>query len=448
MTQIDISPISGFPEWLPDKRLAEQKMLDTIRRSYELFGFCPVETPAVERTGVLTAKGGIQRQIFSVGRPAVEEDQSADLALHFDLTVPLARYVASRNKDLTFPFRRYQMQKVWRGERAQRGRFREFYQCDIDIIGSETLDLLYDAEVARVIGVVFDALGVSGITIHLSNRKILSGLTAALRLEPSDAEAVLRHVDKASRRGPEAVGAALAAGGYDRAISDPIERLLGAEDLSAARSVLSEVGASTDGVTELQAVYDATLALGMPPAQLRIDLGIARGLDYYTGTVYETFVVGHEDWGSVCSGGRYDDLAGFFTDRRLPGVGVSIGATRLLDLLTKNGMLEVGRGTPTEVLVTVQDRASYLSQYLDLAARLRSSGIASEVYLQPRKLGDQLRYASDLRIPWVVIAGDAEIERGTVQLKDMTSGEQVEVPQDTLAAALLTRRESMQLEPR
>lgn len=427
MSPIDTSPISGFPEWLPDKRIVEQRILDVIRQSYELFGFAPIETPAVERWPVLTAKGGIQRQVFSVGRPSGEETSDQDLGLHFDLTVPLARYVASRSSDLTFPFRRHQIQKVWRGERAQRGRFREFYQCDIDIIGSETLDLLYDAEIARVIGVVFDRLGIKGIKVHISNRKILTSLASAFSLDPSGIETVLRLIDKASRDGATAAAKLLREEGFTTNVADAFERLLGVPDLSTAQSVLADVGADVTGVEELKQVYDAALALGMPGSQLELDLGIARGLDYYTGTVYETFVAGHETWGSVCSGGRYEDLAGYFTDRRLPGVGVSIGATRLLDLLTQSGIMSLGAKTPTKVLVAAQDRASHLPRYLEFAASLRAAGIASEVYLQPRKLGDQLKYAGDLGIPLVLIAGSTELDRDAVQLRNMNSGEQTEL---------------------
>ncbi len=428
MTQIDVSPISGFPEWLPDKRIVEQRILDVIRQSYELFGFAPIETPSVERWPVLTAKGGIQRQVFSVGRPSVEETTEQELGLHFDLTVPLARYVASRSSELTFPFRRYQIQKVWRGERAQRGRFREFYQCDIDIIGSETLDLLYDAEIARVIGVVFDTLGVSGIKVHISNRKILTSLASAFQVDSSSTETILRLIDKASRDGATAAAALLREEGFDTDLADAFERLLDASDLATARAVLVGAGADVTGMDELEQVHDAALALGMPANQIEVDLGIARGLDYYTGTVYETFVTGHETWGSVCSGGRYEDLAGYFTDRRLPGVGVSIGATRLLDLLTQSEIMPLGAKTPTKVLVATQDRANYLPRYLEFAASLRGAGIASEVYLQPRKLGDQLRYAGDLGIPLVLIAGSAELSRDSIQLRNMNDGEQTELP--------------------
>ncbi len=439
MTTIDISPISGFPEWLPDRRIVEQGMLDVIRRSYETFGFAPIETPAVERMAVLTAKGGLQRQIFSIGRPEMEGSSGPDLGLHFDLTVPLARYVAVHSNNLAFPFRRYQMQKVWRGERAQRGRFREFYQCDIDIIGSETLDLLYDAEVARVIGTVFDALGVPSISVHISNRKILWSLTTALGLDEQQNQEALRLIDKASGSGAAAAAEQLREGGLGEQCAVAAEHLLSAADLDTARKVLEDHGADPAGVNELKEVRDAAIGLGMPEAQLQVDLGIARGLDYYTGTVYETFVTGHEDWGSVCSGGRFDDLAGYFTNRKLPGVGVSIGATRLLDLLIKSGLYTVGAKTPTQVLVTAQDRAQHLERYLAWAGSLRDAGIPSEVYLQARKLGDQLRYASELGIPLALIAGDDEIGRSVIQLRDMTSADQTEISQEALVDEVRAR---------
>lgn len=434
--RIDISPISGFPEWSPGERIAELELMDTIRSNFELYGFAPIETPAVERMSVLTAKGGLQRQIYSVQKPAVEEGSGTELGLHFDLTVPLARYVAQRSQELSFPFRRYQMQKVWRGERAQRGRFREFYQCDIDIIGSESLDLLHDAEVARVISAVFDGLGIPEFRVHLSNRKVLTELLRSHSVGATDIDEVLRLVDKAGPTGAEAVRAEIEGAGYSPPLASDVAALLDADHLIAARDILADRGADPIGVDELSAVHDAARTLGTPPERLKIDLGIARGLDYYTGTVYETFISGHESWGSVCSGGRYDDLAGFFTKRKLPGVGVSIGLSRLFNVLRDSGIVECSRATPATVLITMQDRTNHLAAYLALAAQLRASGIATEVYLQDRRLRDQLSYASSVRIPLVVIAGASEFENATVTLRDMATGTQREVPTTALIEAI------------
>ena len=431
--RVKVGPISGFPEWSPAGRLAEQRILDKVREQYELFGFTPIETPAVERLDVLLAKGGIQRQIFTLTKPSEDGGGSeGELGMHFDLTVPLARYVAQRANDLTFPFRRYQIQKVWRGERAQRGRFREFLQCDVDIVGSGSLDLLHDAEIAVVIGAVLDAVGVE-YRVHISNRKVLTSLLAALGVD--DTEEALRTVDKLGPHGPEAVRKGLGNNGFTPEVAAPVEQLLSAPDLAAARPVLADAGAPEDGIDELEAVVDAAKQLGMPDDRLKVDLAIARGLDYYTGTVYETFVTGREGWGSVCSGGRYDDLASRFIDRHLPGVGVSLGLSRLFDLLVKEEMVEVERSSPTEVLVTTQDR-QFLNYYLEIARSLRAEGIATEVYLQKKRLGDQFSYAAKLGIPFVVIAGEAEIESGVVTLRDMRTGTQSEVSRDDLAATV------------
>jgi len=430
--RIKISPLSGFPEWNPAVRRTELRMLDAIRQGFELHGFLPIETPAVERMEVLTAKGGIQRQIYSLRKPGEGGEETGDLGLHFDLTVPLARYVAQRAQDLTFPFRRYQMQKVWRGERAQRGRFREFYQCDVDIIGSGALDPMYDAEVASVIASVFRRLGLSEFTIRLSNRKVLSAVLSRWGIEGEDVQGYLRLVDKHGSRGAAAVTEALQGeGNAPPPLVELTGRLLDASNLDAAESLLRDQGVDASGVTELRDVEQAALRLGVAREEIEVDLAIARGLDYYTGTVYETFLRGREEWGSVCSGGRYDDLAGYFTDRPLPGVGVSIGLTRLLDLLVQNELIPVESPSPTQVLVAIQDR-TYLEYCLRIAATLRSAGISTEVYMQPRRLGDQLSYASSLGVPWVAIVGASEAEEESITLRNLGTGQQEAVPLDQL----------------
>ena len=422
--QVPVGPISGFPEWLPGLRIAELRLIDAVREQYELFGFAPMETPAVERMDVLLAKGGIARQIYTVGR-AAEGGGSEQLGLHFDLTVPLARYVAQHGDELTFPFRRYQTQKVWRGERAQRGRFREFLQCDADIVGSGSLDLVHDAEMVALIGAVFDALGVGDAVVRVSNRKILQALCAAAGLDATQTTDAMRAVDKGEIDAP--------------AVPPVVADLIAAEDLDAAMAILKRAGSALDGVEELRAVVDGAVQLGMPSDRLAVDLSIARGLDYYTGTVYETFLRGREDWGSVCSGGRYDDLATYFTKRVHPGVGISIGLTRLLDLLVADGRIEGRPSTPAHVLVTMLDRERFFPRYLELARVLREAGVATDLYLQPDALRDQLAYAAAQGFAYAVIAGGREFKAGVVAVRDLSTREQRQVPIEALPGSVTAR---------
>jgi histidyl-tRNA synthetase len=399
--------------------LAEQRLTDAIRGQYELFGFAPIETPAVERLSILNAKGGIQRQIFAVRRPAEDDSEQASLGLHFDLTVPLARYVAQHADCLTFPFRRYQIQKVWRGERAQRGRFREFYQCDVDIVGSGSLDLVHDAEIPAVINATFQSINIPNFEVRISNRKILTGLLAGCAVEPTRLAPALRVIDKSGRDGAAATCAQLREDGFPDRLVDAVAELLGSTTLDDARAVLRSHGAAADGVDELDVVMDGAGRLGMPAERLRADFSIARGLDYYTGTVYETFITGHEAWGSVCSGGRYDDLASYFSHRKFPGVGVSVGLTRLLDLLVQGEYLHVDGESPARVIVTMADRGRFLRDYLALARTLREAGIPTEAYLEDRALRDQIAYASAKGIRVAVIAGASELDNDTVTIRDL-----------------------------
>lgn len=431
--QISIGPISGFPEWLPELRIAEQRLAATIREQYELFGFAPIATPAVERMDVLLAKGGIPRQIYTLGRAAEDTDETS-LGLHFDLTVPLARYIAQHGDQLTFPFRRYQIQSVWRGERAQRGRFREFTQCDADIVGSGSLDLVHDAELAVLINAVFERLGVGDFVVRISNRKILASLCAAHGLDAGQTAEALRIIDKGGIGQPEATGRALADSGFGTDLAGEVADLLACQGLDEAAGVLAKAGAATEGIDQLSAVVDASAKLGMPADRLVCDLAIARGLDYYTGTVYETFVRGNESWGSVCSGGRYDDLASYFTKRAHPGVGISIGLTRLLDLLVQSGRVQAGASTPARVLVTMLDRDRFFARYLDLARALREAGIPTDLYLQPDALRDQLAYAAAKGFAYAVIAGQREFDAGMVALRDLRTRAQEQVPIDSLPA--------------
>jgi histidyl-tRNA synthetase len=431
--RIKIEPVSGFPEWLPGTRLAEDRFLAIIREQYQRFGFTPIETPAVERLEVLTSKGGMQRQIYTVGKP--EEGKSdVDLGLHFDLTVPLARYVVQYADKLVFPFRRYQVQKVWRGERAQRGRFREFYQCDVDVVGRGSLNIIHDAEIPCVINAVFDALGLPEFQVQISNRKILRDLMNVKAVGPEQLTAALRAIDKTGRAGIDKTREVLGREGVAANLIPAIVDLIQCQDMAGARAILKNAGAASEGLDELQTVIDNAVALGMPAGRLQPNFAIARGLDYYTGTIYETFIRGKEDWGSICSGGRYDDLAGFFTTQKYPGVGISIGLTRLYNLLVQNQLVDVSRQTPTQVLVTVQNREAYLREYLALAGILRRAGIATEVYLEPAALRDQIGYASSKGIPLAVLAGESEFSAGKVSVRDLRTRKQELVDRDDLVS--------------
>ncbi len=430
---VKVIPISGFPEWLPNVRLVEERFIAIIREQYQLYGFTPIETPAVERIEILTAKGGMHRQIYSVGRPA-EGDSDTGLGLHFDLTVPLARFVVQHAEELVFPFRRYQIQKVWRGERAQRGRFREFYQCDIDVIGRNSLDLIHDAEIPCVINSAFSALGLPEFQVRVSNRKVLGDLLSTKQVGDDQLFRVLRAIDKSHDAGAETTRETFEQEEVAPELTPAIMDLIHCETIDAARKVFASVEAPTDGLDELQSVIDNALTLGMPEARIRPDFRIARGLDYYTGTVYETFVQGHEDWGSICSGGRYDDLASYFSSQKFPGVGISVGLSRLIDLLVQSKLADVGRAVPTQVLVTTQDRSKYLPQYLGLAKTLRDEGISTEVYLEPDSLRGQIGYASSNGIAFVVIAGESEFNTKSVTVKDLAQRKQETIPLDSLVS--------------
>lgn len=333
--KVKVGPISGFPEWLPDMRLAEQKLIRTIQEQYELYGFSPIQTPVVERLDVLLAKGGMHRQIYSLGKPD-EDDQKADLGLRFDLTVPLARYVVQHAEELVFPFRRYQIDKVWRGERSQRGRFREFYQCDVDIIGRGNLDPIHDAEIPCVINSTFESLRLPEFCVHVSNRKILIDLLKSQGHSEELFVRVLRAIDKTNRQGIEQTKEALREEGISSAQTvSMITDLIQCRTVDEAKEMLRKANVPLTGAEELSQLLLNAQALGMPEHRMRPDFTIARGLDYYTGHVYETFITGKEEWGSVCSGGRYDDLASYFSTQKYPGVGVSIGLSRLFSVVVQ-----------------------------------------------------------------------------------------------------------------
>ena len=434
-------PVSGFPEWLPEEKLVEERLLAVIRREFERFGFTPIETPAIERKEVLAAKGVVEKEIYALSRLAAGEgeDPSTEMALHFDLTVPLARYVAQNFTRLTFPFRRYQIQKVWRGERPQAGRFREFYQCDIDVIGNGSLSQLNDAEIPCVIYAIFSQIDIGRFVIRINNRKILSGYLNHLGVPPERVGDALRVIDALEKVGREQVlGDLREQVGLDEAGAGALVDFITGEADLARLGAMAVDPVFSQGVTELMAVTQGLNDLGMPAEAWRIDLSIARGLDYYTGTVYETVLTDYPQIGSICSGGRYDDLASSFIKQSLPGVGISIGLTRLLSRLFEAGLLKPGAATPAGVLVTVMDRR-FLSEYLAIAADLRRAGLNTEIYTEGKRLGDQLKYADRKGFAVAVIAGDSEFAAAEVQLKTLATGDQTTVSREALVDAIRSR---------
>ncbi len=432
--------ISGFPEWLPQEKIVENRFLDVIRSSYERFGFVPIETPAIEREETLTAKGGSEREIYGIHR--LVEDPGMDdtkLAMHFDLTVPLARYVAEHYNDLSFPFRRYQIQKVWRGERAQAGRYREFYQCDIDAIGDGALDLTTDAEIPSVIYQVFSELNIGEFLIRINNRKVLQGFVKHLGINADTAGNALRTLDKLEKIGVQKVEAELLKMGLDAKTSSSLIDLMSLHQEPSKEVVLNKLDALcndaifVEGVNELRTVAESLALLGVPDSAWSLDTSVVRGLDYYTGTIYETVLVKHPEVGSICSGGRYENLAGYFSRRSLPGVGISIGLTRLLSRLFQAGIIESGVATTSQVLVTVMNRAR-LGDYLTIATMLRNAHINTELYLEERSLKAQMKFGAKRGFPAVVIASDEELDRGVVQLRHLDTGDQNEVALSDLVA--------------
>ena len=436
-------------ELLPREQIAFQRMLDTIRRNYERFGFLPVETPVFELSETLLTKSGgeTERQVYfvqSTGALAKEGEGLPELALRFDLTVPLARYVAEHEHELTFPFRRYQIQRVYRGERQQRGRFREFYQCDIDVIGKDALSVRFDAEILAVIHAVFSELGIGDFTIQLNNRKLMRGFFEAQGVTDSEQQAlVLREVDKLDKRGADYVretltgeGFGMAAEGVDRILDFVAVRSTGHADALARLDALGQ-GSDTfnQGIAELREVLELVRALGVPEDAYCLNFSIARGLDYYTGTVYETQLDGYPQIGSICSGGRYEDLASHYTKSKLPGVGISIGLTRLFWQLREAGLIAGSDESSVQAMVALMDDGQ-LAESLDIARRLRAAGINTEVQMEGRKLAKQFQYASRAGIRFVVLAGEDELARGAVTVKDLLREQQFEVKREELASSL------------
>ncbi len=429
MTKIvEPSVLAGFQEFLPGDQIVFTGMMDTIRRSFESFGFIPLDTPVLEKAEVLLAKSGGEtgKQIYRF------EKGDTDMAMRFDLTVPLARYVALHYGELVFPFRRYHIGKVYRGERPQKGRFREFYQCDIDIIGSETLSLINEAEIVSVINSTFEALDIGRFTIRINNRKLLGGYFASLGID--DPTGTLRIVDKLDKIGAEKVRAELAEAGLTETQADGVLKLTGLR--GTTEELVSELERMTAsipeplfalGVQELKQVCENIAFFGVPADRFAIDLKIARGLDYYTGTVYETFLNDYPELGSVCSGGRYDDLASNYTKQKLPGVGISIGLSRLFYQLNAAGIIRSdGRATPSRILfIPVGDTLEYT---LGLASEARRLGVPCETYLGGGKPGKKFAYADRLGIPFAAVIGGDEMSEGCLTVKNMRTGEQKKYP--------------------
>jgi histidyl-tRNA synthetase len=433
--------LRGFDqEYLPREQLQFNALVDLVRRNFELFGFLPLETPSAERREVLTSKGGVEKEIYALTRLADAEDDEAATkgALRFDLTVPLARYVAMRERELAFPFRRYQIQRVWRGEtpQARKGRFREFYQCDIDIIGREKLSSLAEAEIPSVIYSVFREMEIGEFRIRINNRKVLKGLLQHFKVPDPRAPAVLRILDKSEKEDEARIRAQLEGEGMAApAARDLLKLVSDKRDTRETLALLAKYAECAQGAAELKATVEAIGQFGVPESAFGVDLGIVRGLDYYTGTIYETTLVAYPELGSICSGGRYDDLASHFTDTRLPGVGISIGLTRLFSKLLEAGLLKAPRRTPAEVLIATLE-GEEIGAYLKIARTLRDAGINTEVYLEPAKLKNQLAYAEKKGFRVALIAGEAEFARQVVQVKNLAARTAADHPLGELVAAV------------
>jgi len=428
MSKVQPRTLSGFMELLPAPQQQMEKIMSILRDTYSLYGFTPLDTPVIESSEVLLAKAGgeTEKQIYRFNKG------DSDLSLRFDLTVPLAKYVALHYADLAFPFRRYQIGKVYRGERAQRGRFREFYQADIDIIGDGKLDISNEAEIPAIIYQTFNRLGLKRFQIRVNNRKILNGFYGMLGLQEK-AQGIMRTVDKLDKIGAEKVKALLMGEEtcLEEAAADEILKFIAirgsnAEVLSALAGYKGRHELFDLGLSELETVVKHLAAFGVPEENFAVDLTIARGLDYYTGTVYETTMLDHPEIGSICSGGRYDNLAEYYTDKLLPGVGISIGLTRLFYVLNEQGMLSKDMNTaPADVLILPMTEE--LGDAIALATRLRGEGIRVQLYAEQKKFKQKMNYADKLGVPYVVFLGEDEIKEGVVACKDMVTGEQTKL---------------------
>ena len=436
MANVQPRTLSGFMELLPARQVQFDRMVSILRETYSLYGFTPLDTPLIEASEVLLAKGGgeTEKQIYRFLKG------DTDLSLRFDLTVPLAKYVALNYGQLTFPFRRFQIGKVYRGERAQRGRFREFYQADIDVIGDGALDISNEAEIPSIIYRAFTALGLKRFQIRVNNRKILNGFYAMLGLSQQSGE-IMRTVDKLDKIGPDKVAELLVQSGLSpeqareilsfTSITGTNEEVLTALEGYRGRNEVFDLG-----LDELNAVTKYLAAFGVPETHFAVDLTIARGLDYYTGTVYETTMLDHPEIGSICSGGRYDNLAEYYTNKQLPGVGISIGLTRLFFVLEDQGYLNDALNTaPADVLILPM--TDDLSPAIALATQLREAGIRTQIHGEQKKFKQKISYADKLSIPYAVFLGEDEISSGVCAVKDLATGEQVKLAPGQAAAHIL-----------
>ena len=428
MAKTEPRTLPGFMELLPSEQILFDQMKETIEDSYKTFGFLPIDTPIIELSEVLLAKAGgeTEKQIYRFNKG------DTDLSLRFDLTVPLAKYVAKNYGSLSFPFRRYQIGKVYRGERAQKGRYREFYQCDIDIIGDETLDIINDAELPAVIATTFRRLGFDEFTIKINNRKILNGLYESINQTEKSVD-IMRIIDKIDKIGDQAVMEELAKIEVPEESINKIMQFIKIDGTTDEKlQKLQSLGIENDtyklGVEELGEVVKYIRLFGIEDKNFVIDLSIARGLDYYTGTVYETFLNGYRELGSVCSGGRYENLAQNYTDKKLPGVGVSIGLTRLFYKLNELNLIKAEKKSVSDILIIPM--TENLQVPIQLATELRNAGVNTEIYLNDKKIKTKMKYADKLKIPYVIVIGDNEIESGKVKIKVMETGEEIETTVD------------------
>ena len=430
MAKTEPRTLSGFMELLPDEQILFNQMKRIIEETYQNYGFLPLDTPVIELSEVLLAKAGgeTEKQIYRFNKG------DNDLSLRFDLTVPLSKYVAKNYGNLNFPFRRYQIGKVYRGERTQKGRFREFYQCDIDVIGDGELDLINDAELPSVIYTIFTKLGFSNFTIRINNRKILNGLFESLNQKEKSVE-ILRIIDKIDKIGKDAVIEELEKIEVEKEAVEKIIEFISIngtsdEKIEKLKKLNIENETYIKGVEELEYVVKHMRMFEIPENNFNVDLTIARGLDYYTGTVYETFLNDYRELGSVCSGGRYENLAEYYTDKKLPGVGVSIGLTRLFYKLNEMNLIKASKKSISEVLIIpmVED----LTIPIKIANKLRTKGTNAEIYLNNKKLKAKFKYADKLKIPYVIVVGENEIQSGKYTLKNMETGEEQKIEFENL----------------
>ena len=421
--------LPGFMELLPSEQILFNQMKKTIEESYQKFGFLPIDTPVIELSEVLLAKAGgeTEKQIYRFNKG------ETDLSLRFDLTVPLAKFVAKNYNDLSFPFRRYQIGKVYRGEKAQKGRYREFYQCDIDIIGDGELSIIHDAELPVVISTTFKNLGFSNFTIKINNRKILNGLYEGLGQKENSVD-IMRIIDKIDKIGEEKVRKEISELGVSNEIVDKLVSFIKIEGTTDEKlAKLDEMNIKNEtyqkGVNELKDVIKYIRMFGLPEENITVDFTIARGLDYYTGTVYETFLNEYRELGSVCSGGRYENLAENYTDKKLPGVGISIGLTRLFYKLNELGLIKATKKSVADVLIVPM--MDDMKEAIALGTNLRNAGINTEIYLNDKKIKAKMKYADRLKIPYVIVVGENEVQANKLKVKNMETGEEKDASFDT-----------------